>query len=112
MAVTARKSAARPGWTESAPWMGCSLPALWGILSSNRFRVDAAYWPECAVDLLFAAGISALGTLQRVVYRPALEKVQLSGDPVFTIGHWRTGTTLLHELLALDLRLRAPTNYE
>src|SRR4051812_21916706 len=112
MALPAKKSAARPGWTESAPWMGCSLPALWAILAGNRFRVDAAYWPECVVDLLFAAGNSALGTVQRVVYRQALAKVQLRDDPVFIIGHWRTGTTLLHELLALDPRLRAPTNYE
>jgi hypothetical protein len=82
------------------------------ILASHRFRVDAAYWPECLVDLLFAAGNSALGAIQSVAYRQALSKVRLDGDPVFIIGHWRTGTTLLHELLALDPRLRAPTNYE
>jgi hypothetical protein len=92
--------------------MGCSLPALVRILARNRFCVDAAYWPECLVDLLFAAGNSALGAVQGVVYRRALANVQLSDDPVFIVGHWRTGTTLLHELLALDPRLRAPTNYE
>src|SRR5205823_6071112 len=47
-----------------------------------------------------------------VVYRSALANVQVPDDPLFIIGHWRTGTTLLHELLALDPRLRAPTNYE
>ncbi len=31
---------------------------------------------------------------------------------MFIIGHWRTGTTLLHELLALDLRHRCPTTFE
>ncbi len=92
--------------------MGCSLRAIWQILRSNRFRIDAAYWPEAIIDLLFAAGNSALGALQGVVYRQALAKAQLSGDAVFIIGHWRTGTTLLHELLALDPRFRAPTNYE
>jgi hypothetical protein len=92
--------------------MGCSLAALVRILASNRYRVDAAYWPEAAIDLVFAAGNSALGALQSVVYRQALSKVRLPGHPVFIIGHWRTGTTLLHELLALDPRLRAPTNYE
>ncbi len=112
MDLSEKKPAARPGWTESAPWMGCSLPALLRILASNRFRVDRAYWPECLVDLLFAAGNSTLGIVQSVAYRQALAKVQLSDDPLFIIGHWRTGTTLLHELLALDPRLRAPTNYE
>src|SRR5262245_1932127 len=112
MNESARQPAARPGWTESAPWMGCSFPALWRVLASNGFRVDAAYWPECLVDLLFAAGNSALGAVQGVVYRRALAKVRLRDNPVFIVGHWRTGTTLLHELLALDPRLRAPTNYE
>jgi len=31
---------------------------------------------------------------------------------VFIIGHWRTGTTFLHELMALDPRHRCPTTYE
>ena len=92
--------------------MGCSLLSLSRILASNRFRVDTAYWPECFADLLFATGNSALRAVQGVLYRQALARVRLSGDPVFIIGHWRTGTTLLHELLALDPRLRAPTNYE
>jgi len=112
MSESEPKRAARPGWTESAPWMGCSLRALWRILASNGFRVEPAYWPECLVDLLFAAGNSALGAVQAVAYRKAVAKAPLADDPVFIIGHWRTGTTLLHELLALDSRLRAPTNYE
>jgi hypothetical protein len=31
---------------------------------------------------------------------------------VFIIGHWRTGTTLLHELLTLDTNHTYPTTYE
>jgi omega-hydroxy-beta-dihydromenaquinone-9 sulfotransferase len=104
--------ALRPGWTESAPWMGCSLRALLRILATNRFRVDLAYWPECFVDLCFAAGNSCLGAGQRLCLGRKIDRAVLSGDPIFIIGHWRTGTTLLHELLALDPRLRAPTTYE
>ena len=36
----------------------------------------------------------------------------MEGDPIFIIGHWRTGTTLLHELLWLDGRQRCPTTFE
>src|SRR4249920_1804084 len=112
MLTTAKNPGAHPGWTESAPWMGCSLPGLWRILASNRFRVHLRYWPECLVDLAFASANSALGTVEHLLYRGAVEKVVLGDDPIFVIGHWRTGTTLLHELLALDPRLRSPTNYE
>jgi hypothetical protein len=33
-------------------------------------------------------------------------------DPIFIIGHWRTGTTLLHQLLNLDAELAAPTLFQ
>ncbi len=32
-------------------------------------------------------------------------------DPIFVVGHWRSGTTLLHELLALDTRHTYPDTY-
>lgn len=32
--------------------------------------------------------------------------------PVFIIGHWRTGSTFLHQLMALDPLLKAPTLFE
>jgi hypothetical protein len=112
MLAISDKPTRRPGWTESAPWMGCSLPALWRILQAGRWHVDAAYWPECCVDLLFAAFNSSLGFVQTVLYRGALARLHLPDDPVFIIGHWRTGTTLLHELLSLDPRMRSATNYE
>src|SRR4029077_8536066 len=32
--------------------------------------------------------------------------------PIFIIGHWRTGTTFLHELLILDERHAYPNYYE
>lgn len=32
--------------------------------------------------------------------------------PVFIIGHWRSGTTLLHELLDCHEQLKAPTTYQ
>jgi hypothetical protein len=34
----------------------------------------------------------------------------IAHPPIFVIGHWRTGTTLLHELLVLDPRHNSPTS--
>jgi hypothetical protein len=39
-------------------------------------------------------------------------KVQIVHEPLFIVGHWRAGTTLLHELLVLDERHTSPTTYE
>jgi hypothetical protein len=35
----------------------------------------------------------------------------LRDDPIFVVGHWRSGTTLLHELLSLDPRHTYPDTY-
>ncbi|MBN1108806.1 MAG: sulfotransferase [Bacteroidales bacterium] len=39
----------------------------------------------------------------------AVRKTIIEKPPVFIIGHWRSGTTLLHQLLALDTRFTTPT---
>lgn len=92
--------------------MGCSLGALLRILAGGRFRVDLASWPECLIDLAFATGNSAAGLVQQLSVGRSAARTRLTADPIFVVGHWRTGTTLLHELLALDPGLRAPTTYE
>lgn len=33
-------------------------------------------------------------------------------NPVFIIGHWRTGSTYLHQLMSLDQRLSAPSLFQ
>jgi omega-hydroxy-beta-dihydromenaquinone-9 sulfotransferase len=112
MLDASRDTGQHPGWTEAAPWMGCSLGALIRILASGGFRVQPSSWPECLIDLCFAAGNSCAGAVQQLLLGRAVARTELTADPVFILGHWRTGTTLLHELLALDPRLRAPTTYE
>jgi omega-hydroxy-beta-dihydromenaquinone-9 sulfotransferase len=45
----------------------------------------------------------------RIKFSKSLEAIGKIPGPVFIIGHWRTGTTLLHKLMSLDPNLIAPT---
>lgn len=36
----------------------------------------------------------------------------MPADPIFIIGHWRTGTTLLHQLMSLDENLVTPNVFQ
>jgi hypothetical protein len=49
---------------------------------------------------------------QHCLYGRAIAKTELAGPPLFVLGHWRSGTTLLHELLNLDSRYASPTTFE
>src|SRR5690349_24370902 len=48
--------------------------------------------------------------LQRAVHREQLASANLR-DAVVVLGYWRSGTTLLHELLCLDKRYTYPTTH-
>lgn len=99
-------------WKTGVVWMGCGFLVLWRLLAGHRFRLPLVSLPACACDLSCGLFNSALGILQDLLLGRSVGRVALDDDPLFVIGHWRTGTTLLHELLALDPRHRCPTNYE
>jgi hypothetical protein len=41
-----------------------------------------------------------------------ISKTAVPNDPIFILGHWRSGTTYLHELLSVDDRFASPTTYQ
>ncbi len=49
---------------------------------------------------------------QRMLLQKKIEQTRIERPPVFIIGHWRTGTTLLHELLTCDPQFAYATNYD
>ncbi len=102
----------KPPWNQAAIWTGANLCALARILKNNRFRVHLTCWPECIVDLAFSVANSGLGVIQALVYGARVKRIPLEHNPLFIIGHWRTGTTLLHELLALDPGHTCPTTFQ
>lgn len=61
--------------------------------------------------LLASFGSSLLGGLQDVVFKRRLAATEIEQGPLFILGHWRSGTTLLHELLCRDPRHTFPDQY-
>lgn len=66
-----------------------------------------------------ALGVSFLTTFnskmriaQLALWGNEIKKTQLVQDPIFILGHWRSGTTLLHELLSVDGRFATPSTYQ
>jgi hypothetical protein len=52
-----------------------------------------------------------LGTVQTALLGRCIDRARVEA-PLFVLGHWRSGTTWLHELLSCDPRHAAPTTYE
>ena len=46
--------------------------------------------------------VELLAWMQSLLFTQCLQRVQLPDDPIVVIGHWRGGTTYLHQLRACD----------
>jgi hypothetical protein len=84
------------------------LSGWWRVISKNRFAISPTGLPMALVITCFSPFNSALGLLQKAIFGRKIEETSLPEDPVFVLGHWRSGTTLLHELLVCDPRHTYP----
>ena len=81
------------------------------ILRDNRFAVDWPYWPQAAI-LTAGCGLNSLFLRKEMkAFGARLADVRVH-PPLFILGHWRSGTTLLHNMLALDDQFAYPNLYE
>lgn len=93
-------------------WIGMSVGAWTRALWRHRFAVHPMQWHTAALMLILAPWHSVMRRLERLIYRRALRGIDFPEAPIFVIGHWRTGTTWLHELLTLDERHTFPDTYQ
>jgi hypothetical protein len=100
-------------WWVCRIWNGMDVPTLFALLAKNRFAVSPSAGRIHIVvsAVLFSFMNSALNALQHLFVGRRIGRVKLE-PPVFIIGHWRSGTTFLHELLTRDPALAAPSTYE
>jgi hypothetical protein len=82
---------------------------LWG---SHWFKAHPLRLPMAIMITLITPMNSLLALVQRAVFGRRIATARISQPPVFIIGHWRSGTTLLHELMFLDSQFCSPTTYQ
>jgi hypothetical protein len=86
---------------------GLALDEYLALLRRHRFAVDAPYLPRSAFMLLSCTLTSLIRAYEDRRYGPEIADVKVR-EPLFILGHWRSGTTYLHNLLALDKRFAHP----
>lgn len=82
------------------------------LLIRNRFAVHHSRWHFAVLYTFLSMVNSCLGLWQKIVFGRRVAETVIADPPIFIVGHWRTGTTLLHELLVVDDRHTGPTGYE
>jgi hypothetical protein len=81
------------------------------LLRENRFAIDVPYWPRAAFITLNSLSNSLTRQLENGLHGAAIASQKIQ-SPLFVLGHWRAGTTHLHNLLAVDRQFAFPNNYQ
>lgn len=81
------------------------------MLRKNRYRIDAPYWLRAAIITLYSLGNSPLRRREEKKFGSQFREATVR-EPLFILGIWRSGTTHLQNLLALDDRFAYPNLYQ
>lgn len=78
------------------------------LLSENHYDISRSRWGEAIVVSLGSLLNSRDRRRELRRYGDAIAATKVV-SPVFILGHWRSGTSMLQELLALDAQFATPT---
>lgn len=78
-----------------------SLMTWLKLISENGF-IDVKYLPMATQITLGSFLFSPLHIWQNLQMNNIMGDVKIHDSPIFVIGHWRSGTTFLHQLLTQD----------
>ncbi len=97
-----------PRFTNSM--MSFVKPGLWVHLA-RTYPVDPAFYGRAAFITFNSLATTPLRWIERARCGPQIAAARVQ-PPLFVLGYWRSGTTLLHELLALDPNHAAMTTLQ
>jgi len=93
-------------------WHGMQLGAWLRLAWENRWAVSPSRLP-IALGITATSALNMFGSaFDDLMFRQRVRRTKLAAPPLFVLGHWRSGTTMLHELLILDERHTYPNTYE
>ncbi|RYE11128.1 MAG: sulfotransferase [Hyphomicrobiales bacterium] len=93
-------------------WHGMRFSTWWRELTLNQFDVSPGRWRWRAIVITITSLFnSLLAALDGLIYGQSVERAPPPHGPIFILGHWRSGTTYLHELLTCDPAYSYPTTY-
>ncbi len=84
----------------------------WRLLVQNRFRIALSKLHLMIGVSIFTPVNDLLALMQAAIHGRRIRATRIEAAPVFVLGHWRSGTTLLHEMLVSDPKYASPSTYQ
>ncbi len=93
-------------------WIGVRFLPWMRRLAQHGFRVAPSRIPRAAAITAASLTNEVLRGITLAIWGRGMRSARIEADPVIILGHWRSGTTLLHELVACDRRFTAPNTIQ
>ena len=78
----------------------------------NGYKIDLRYYPKFILSVFVSIILELLYLPDRIVRKLNPVAVTDNEPPVFIVGFWRSGTTMLHSLLCQDKRAGYVTTFQ
>lgn len=85
-------------------WDGATVSVWFKALAAGKGRCSLSRVPMGLIVTLLSPFNSTCAFCQRLFFGKRIRRQELAAPPIFILGHWRSGTTLLHEYLIRDDR--------
>jgi hypothetical protein len=93
-------------------WHGMGVITWAKLLMRGRFDITLNCVPNILTVTLWTPLNSILYIVSEMIYGSRANRQKVDPAPIFVLGHWRSGTTFLHDLLACDPAHGYPTTYQ
>ena len=90
---------------------GISLGDWLRVLRENNFAIAPRFLPRAMTITLHGCQNSVIRLCEDLRFGSKLKNTSVA-PPLFVLGHWRSGTTHLHNLLTMDARFTFPNMYQ
>ena len=87
-------------------------PGVWIRLLIENGGLAPRYWPKMAGILATGVGLAPLRLVEAVRYGGLVKRTEIAHPPLMVIGHGRSGTTHLQNLLCEDENFGSLTTYQ
>ena len=77
------------------PLAGYSLLNIFRVLWDNNFRIHPKYMLRFLYAIVLSLITAPLRIIQKIKFHSKIKNTKIKEDPIFIIGHYRTGTTYL-----------------
>lgn len=93
-------------------WHGMGVLTWARLLARGKFDITLNCVPNILTVTIWSPVNSLLYIFSELIYGRRANRHVIDPAPVFVLGHWRSGTTFLHDLLACDPAHGYPTTYQ